>query len=407
MEGYARLQWWEVYNFMSIAHGKCEFDESGIINLKGYNDSGKSAMLRALDVLFYNIRPNSQINFIKDDTDYFRIVAHFEDGVTIFRDKYINGQSLYEMYKDDELIYTTKVNGVLSKVSEVPEPIKVYLGLLMHDGMMLNSRSCFEKQFLVQTSGSENYKMLNSVLKSEELATAAELINNDKNKLASDISSLDAQLTSYKTLYEDGRYITGGMVDYLEEHNKDIDHLTEKQSSLSQMKYYDENLKEIVVYDEVQSISPEHLSFLLKIRSLVSEVGSIVIPDKVEEVNTKGIAELQAIKGVLDSLGSINIFPKVPELGIDRLTAIASIKSMCSSVPVVQQEVDIIDASRFSALFSVFVALKELSEYVNVLASIDKELAEVNNELSGLVADKDFHFVKCPDCGRVIEVGGM
>lgn len=89
------------------------------------------------------------------------------------------------------------------------------------------------------------------------------------------------------------------------------------------------------------------------------------------------------------------------------MTAIASIKSMCSSVPVVQQEVDIIDASRFSALFSVFVALKELSEYVNVVASIDKELAEVNNELSGLVADKDFRFVKCPDCGRVIEVGGI
>ena len=58
-------------------------------------------------------------------------------------------------------------------------------------------------------------------------------------------------------------------------------------------------------------------------------------------------------------------------------------------------------------MLSVFVALKELSEYVNVIASIDKELAEVNNELSSLVADKDFHFVKCPDCGRVIEVGGM
>ena len=42
--GYSRLEFWEVWNFMSIEHGKCEFDERGIINIKGYNDSGKSAM---------------------------------------------------------------------------------------------------------------------------------------------------------------------------------------------------------------------------------------------------------------------------------------------------------------------------------------------------------------------------
>ena len=48
---YARLLSWEVWNFMAIKNGKCDFDERNIINLKGYNDSGKSAMLTALNRL--------------------------------------------------------------------------------------------------------------------------------------------------------------------------------------------------------------------------------------------------------------------------------------------------------------------------------------------------------------------
>ena len=75
---YARLLWWEVENFMCYSHAKVEFDEKNVINFKGYNDSGKSAMLQALNVLMFNSNASKQINFIKDDADYFRIMAYFE-----------------------------------------------------------------------------------------------------------------------------------------------------------------------------------------------------------------------------------------------------------------------------------------------------------------------------------------
>ena len=145
---YSRLIKWEVFNFMSIEHGECEFDDKNIVNLKGYNDSGKSAMLRALDVLMSNMSPQKQVEFIQDDKDFFRIIAYFDDGVSILRDKYINGQSLYEMYKDGTVIFSTKVGNALARVSEVPEPIRNYLGLIQYDNTVLNSRSCFEKSCL-------------------------------------------------------------------------------------------------------------------------------------------------------------------------------------------------------------------------------------------------------------------
>ena len=121
---YPKLLCWEVWNFMSVEHGKAEFDERNIVNFKGYNDSGKSAMLRALDVLMSNIKPTKQVEYIQDGKDYFRIIAYFDNGVTILRDKYINGQSLYEMYKDNQAIYSTKNGKNLTRVSEVPQSIK-------------------------------------------------------------------------------------------------------------------------------------------------------------------------------------------------------------------------------------------------------------------------------------------
>ena len=164
---YSRLLWWTAENFMSIENGKCEFDERNIINLKGYKDSGKSAMLLALKVLLSNSHPTKQVDFIQDNKDYFRIIAYFDDGVMILRDKYINGQSLYEMYKDNQVIFSTKQkNGALSSVKGVPEPIQQYLGLITYEDAILNARACFEKQIGVQTTGSENYKMFNTVLKS-------------------------------------------------------------------------------------------------------------------------------------------------------------------------------------------------------------------------------------------------
>ena len=44
----------KIENFMSIKNALLEFDESNIISLCGYNDSGKSAITRLLEVMFYN-----------------------------------------------------------------------------------------------------------------------------------------------------------------------------------------------------------------------------------------------------------------------------------------------------------------------------------------------------------------
>lgn len=375
---YPRLLWWEVTNFMSIEHGKCEFDDRNIVNLKGYNDSGKSAMLQALKVLISNSNPTKQVGFIQDDKDYFRVVAAFADGVMILRDKYINGQSLYEMYKDNQLIYTSKSGNALTRITEVPKPIADYLGLIMYDGTCLNARACFEKQIGVQTTGSENYKMFNTVLKSEEIATASALLNNDRNKLASDINAVDADLQAQKGFLGNKDKITLEMITYLKEHDSTLDQYLAMESALGTLHTLKENKDAVVIYPELSGVDATQLVELDTIARQMSILSTIKIAPQLDEVDALQLQALANIKAVADSLKAVVVPPEVKTVDAEQLNALTGILATINAINECNREVN---------------------QYDTNLEALNKELAEMQEELS----NKGVKMVKCPGCGQIFD----
>ena len=375
---YPRLLWWEVTNFMSIEHGKCEFDDRNIVNLKGYNDSGKSAMLQALKVLISNSNPTKQVGFIQDDKDYFRVVAAFEDGVMILRDKYINGQSLYEMYKDNQLIYTSKSGNALTRITEVPKPIADYLGLIMYDGTCLNARACFEKQIGVQTTGSENYKMFNTVLKSEEIATASALLNNDRNKLASDINAVDADLQAQKGFLGNKDKITLEMITYLKEHDSSLDNYLAMESALSSLHTLKESKDAVVIYPELSGVDATQLAELDSIARQMSMLKSIKVAPQLNEVDGLQLQALEHIKSVADSLKAVVVPPELKIVNSEQLNALTGILATINAI----NDCD-----------------KAISQYDSSIETLNKELAEMQEEL----ANKGVKMVRCPGCGQIFD----
>lgn len=375
---YPRMLYWEVWNFMSIEHGKCEFDDRNIVNLKGYNDSGKSAMLQALKVLISNSNPTKQVGFIQDDKDYFRVVAAFDDGIMILRDKYINGQSLYEMYKDNQLIYTSKSGNALTRITEVPKPIADYLGLIMYDGTCLNARACFEKQIGVQTTGSENYKMFNTVLKSEEIATASALLNNDRNKLASDINAVDADLQAQKGFLGNKDKITAEMVGYLKDHDSTLDQYLTMESTLGTIHTLKASKDAVVIYPELSGVDATQLAELDTIARQMSMLSAIKIAPQLDEVDALQLQALANIKSVADALSAVVVQPEVKTVDSEQLNALTGILATINAI----SECD-----------------KAVSQYDTSLEALNKELAEMQEEL----ANKGVKMVRCPGCGQIFD----
>lgn len=376
---YARLLWWSVENFMSVEKAKVDYDASNIINFKGYNDSGKSAMLMALRVLLTNYKPTKQVSFIQDGKEYFRILAGFEDGVLILRDKYINGQSLYEMYKDNKLVYTTKQdNGVLAKVTEVPEPIANYLGLLVDEDTCINARSCFEKQIGVQTTGSENYKLFNNVLKSEEIARASGMLNTDKNSLLRDINAVDTEITADKAILGESKNLTKEIIDYLKEHDSVLDGEEVSKTTLENLNVIKTCIADIRIAPQVNEINTDRLSTIFDIDTVREELKTVKIAPELKEVPTNQLVELGKIKNLKTDLDTIKTIPEVNE----------------------------IDAERCKALIRLSGSLQAISDIDATIKANDAEVVTLNAELKALNKELESQGVKmviCPRCGEMFD----
>ena len=401
----SRMLYFEVWNFMSIEHGRADFDENNIIHFVGYNDSGKSSMLVALRCLLANAFATKQATFIQDDKDYFRVVCVFDDGVRILRDKYINGQSLYEMYKDDQLIFTTRSGNTLTKVSEVPEPIAKYLDLIMYDGVCLNARSCFEPQLGVQSSGSENYGMFNTVLGSEEIASAGELLNSDRNKLASDIATADAELQVQKGLYNQVRGITEPILKALSMADSNIDTLESKSYQLSAMYSKRNDFNAIQVLPEVRGIDTACLNDLMDLEHIKATLNNIHITPQLQPVDTGRINSLNGIQSLSFNLNSLTVTPELHSVqGSERLSQLIQLSGLQQAVRGIQvlPSLDLIAVERIAGLTAIADLFESIKACDSDIAGIDSKVSTLGvelHELSSKLSELGVRQVRCPHCG--------
>ena len=121
-------------------------------------------------------------------------------------------------------------------------------------------------------------------------------------------------------------------------------------------------------------------------------------------IKSGGIDSLLAIKKLQSEIGSISDIPVVPVMDIDRLKSLINIGVIRDSMPKTTPEVPSLDSSRYDMLNAIISSIEEMSNLNTELSSIESELVKVNEELSGVVSQGGTKFVKCPDCGRMIEV---
>lgn len=413
---YSKIVSVEITNFMVFAHAKVVFDEDeNVINIKGYNGAGKTTVHRAIAVCLANMYSRDQVKLIKHNEEYFRVVVSFDDGVSILRDKYINGQSLYEMYRGGKKLFSTKVGNRLTKVDKVPDCIESYLGLCTTKFGSLNFLSRDTNMWLVETTGSENYYSLHEALKTEEIARANALLNSDKNKLGGDIAEIEAELQEATILLNNCCNVTQELVSSLESRE-----------------------------EEAQSLHDREVR-VCSLLSIVDEYLGVVPPPQVDFVDDTGIKAIKVISFVSDSLLSI---PKIPEiLGIDtsKESLIERLLSIVDDIPEVPQmpEIHILDDSRAKGISSIYSLVGQIQsescsivsnqigelpceelkdilfingtvlEYSDLLASLkelDSELESVQSSLESVVNEaklRGIKFVKCKNCGTYMEVGSQ
>lgn len=380
---YSQIKSIEMVNFMGFERCKAYFDESGILNIKGYNGSGKSAFLTGMAVALMNLYPNKQAGYITHGKEYFRIIVAFDDSVVIVRDKYKNGQSLYEMYKGKQLIYSTKVGNKLTKVSQVPEVIEKYLGLVHIGNGYLNYQVRRDPLWLVETKGSENYQDVHETLKAEEIAGANNLINSDSNELSAQITSMESRMNNYIMQLDNYSDVSQDLI-----------------VALSEKEVYVQSL--LNRYDYIYSIG-----------STVEELSGVQEVPNIEGIETGKFSLITKLKETADRVTNLPKLPEVSQLEIGKLSLLSKLKSRLSEVSSMSDscfngDIDCVDIAKYPNLGKLQKLLKECEDTKKLISELDSAEKGFEEEKLAIIEDATSHgikFVVCDNCGTLLEVG--
>lgn len=364
----SRLVGFGARDFMALGDVYIPFGESGIVNLVGYNDSGKSAFTKIIEVLMYDAYSTEQGKFIHDLADNFVVQADFDDGVCIRKIKHRNGKSVWEMTKGDEMLFTNQLSDGVMAMSGVPDIIKQYFGGVEDEftGEQLNVRRNTDKLFLIHTSGGDNYKIINSILRADVLAESVKMLNEDRNKLSAEVSNITNSVYTLK------QELAGVQV---------ID---------------DEYESEISTMMEKLRVSKDREILCLNVVNQLAEYNSIEVYDELQMVDMSRLTELELILQDKEN-ASVPIYDECPVIDMERLTLLETILETRLDLDIaIYDEVQVVDSSRLDELMQMGSLYKELNSITSSLTATEKELEDTHNELHQLAIDHDLKI--CPNC---------
>ena len=437
--GYSKIKDFTLVNFMCFKYAKVSFDDTNILNIKGYNDSGKSAILRGIMVCLDDMFKRVQSKYIRYGSNFFRIIVTFEDGVSILREKYATGQSLYEMYKDGKLVYTSKQGNRPTRIEAVPAMIQEYLGLCVTDNGCINYQSCNDKLFLGDTSGSENYQELHTVLKSEEISRATTLINSDRNELNQRVIEIENEYRESNAVLKSKVYVDKSFIKDMEVRDKLLDFYEGKIDDLIALSQDYNNLEEIKDIPKVNTLDEKRIkaldslladsnelsgmeeipevpyvgsSRLVHISGVLSDyqeaVRSVDIPE-VRYVDTRREKDLLEIKGYFDTLQDMEEVPEIPTMNTSRLGSLIEMREMAEQCNLVVELPDLSGVAiggsdRMGMLDGILRDVREIVNCVELENSLTERVRDTQSVLSDLVESSGEKFVTCPNCGTYIPV---
>lgn len=403
---------------MCFRHDIAYFDDRNILNFKGFNGIGKSAFLKATAVCLMNVYAHKQVDFIRYNEDYFRIIVTFEDGVKILRDKYINGQSLYEMYRQNELVFSTKVGNKLTRVADVPQVIKDYLALIENGNSgtgYLNFQTRKEPLWLTETTGSDNYQSLNIILKSGEISRASALINSDKNELNSAITELENDVQQAELQLASSEEYTPELLNALENRDRNAKELSSRVNAFNEISDLVEQLQSIQPMPEVSQVDGERYRRILYIISLLLEIEKLEEIPMLDKIEIQKGFQISNIRRLSEELDNVKTSPYIEALDQGRLHDIVNIGVTLSELSEIKSTVGSnigkVELNQLENLKRIAKCAGELHTLNKEYSSTVKDISSTAEQLEVLIGEaskQGMKFIKCNNCGSYmrVNVGG-
>ena len=327
-------------NFMSLPYAEFEFDQQGIISPVGYNDSGKSALRRALEILWFDKYSQTQAKMITDGQTSFTITNIFDDGVVISRSKYASGATHWLMTQNNTPIFDNQLaNGSFAATKGVPDAISAYLGVVCDTatGEILNIRRNTNKLLPITTTGGENYQIFNNLCRGERIAYAVKALNNDVNAKNRELSANSSRLIGKQEALASMQVFDEATEQALLKSANELSKKTNRLSDLIAIAQRYNIFAGQEVIDPIPTVDTARLEALYAINKAYTESTKRVIPD-IPIVDTARRQLLQSIYTAFKN-SQVKIIPDLPVISTDRYTALCELSAMLDIITKAEAEV--------------------------------------------------------------------
>lgn len=368
----SRLIWYKVKNFAAFSNEVINFPEDkAILKINGYNDTGKSALLRGLSMLLLGRYQRDQQKFVKDGEDYFELSVGFNDGVELFMRRYAKRAGsgvFYELRKDGKVLYTTREGKALTAAKTIPDCFTRYLRLVTTKVADLNYRDRNDAPLLTGTSAKDNNEALNDVLKFSAVSDATEALRKNINDLNGQYNNVLGSYNAMESLKLQYRNATQERVDDAKALLDDVKKVGERRKKLAEM------------------------------MSLLDGV------DIHAESRNKDYSALEnSAEGLGERLSGIKTIESQVEAGYSAHVAALAFGDL-SDLDEKAGRV----GGKFTSLQALFTAYNQYHRaYKEQLAAEEgiKPLQEKLDKINEEIKQRGGTLVKCPNCGQTIAVG--
>lgn len=392
MAVYADISSVRVTNFMSYKDSTVTFDREGdtrnILKFEGRNDTGKSAFSLAALLVLTNAYYTEHKNYIRSGEEFFRVVLTFVDGVVVVYEKNISGASFYDLYKreGDQVdatpifrresetgiarafdvvqnatrLFSTRFEGEASddfyfakSVKEVPYRLQQYFGMLStSDGLSVNYADANSPKLGVNTTGSENAKILNEVLQARSLTLANERANRY-------VLDTQAQLASQRELFnvlkeETQRYaqVSQELVSAVgaeREHAIAVQERLQVSSSVAEVVSRAAQVQVLPAVPQVGEAVQQQVSMLASVQQVVQGAVSAVTVPQVPVVDADAVRQMQdsaQVSSLIDQAQRVLVFPPVPQVQYQDVQALEQVSAAVRLCESAAQQVSVRDRAQ-------------------------------------------------------------
>lgn len=168
----------------SIKEIDVEFNAQGLHWLRGSNDVGKSALQRAIIALLTNVSNMKYKDYIRDKCTYFTVTGYFF-GTGAF----IEDADFVKLSRGSQDYYEWRIDGVYGREDKtngkVPLTLQTYFGLYYEaekTKRYLNITTSTDQLLFVETTGGDNYFLLQKALGTENISEALKVAQSKKKE---------------------------------------------------------------------------------------------------------------------------------------------------------------------------------------------------------------------------------